>query len=120
MGRYFMHNISHDHVGHHFFSQIPFYHQPYVTAAIKKVLGEDYCYDSTNTLRAIWRNFTQCTFIEDEGDIVFYRDRKGTPMRVMQSGGEVNGGIGVNGSLMGRSLREDVNTTEEDKGPVEL
>jgi len=83
MGRYFLHNISHDHVTHHFFSQIPFYHAPYVTKEIKKVLGDDYCYDRTNTLRALYRNFTKCAFIEDEGDIVFYRNRKGIPTRHM-------------------------------------
>jgi hypothetical protein len=41
-------------------------HTPYATEAIKKVLGDDYCYDSTNTFRALYRNFTQCQFIEDE------------------------------------------------------
>jgi len=81
MGRYFLHNISHDHVAHHFFSQMPFYHTPYATEAIKKVLGEDYCYDRTNTLRALYRNFKQCQFIEDTGNILFYRDAHGVPTR---------------------------------------
>ena len=109
-----MHNISHDHVGHHFFSQVPFYHQPYVTAAIKKVLGDDYCYDSTNTFRAIWRNFSQCSFIEDEGDIVFYRDRKGVPTRVME------GSVGTTLAGVRRNGNAEVNDPEEDRGPVEL
>ena len=76
-GRFFLHNVSHDHIAHHFFSSIPFCessrfwvrvwacvgcllmgfwcvcgcvrvdNQPYVTEAIKGVLGEDYNYDST-------------------------------------------------------------------------
>src|ERR1700731_3033931 len=46
-GRFFLHNVSHDHVAHHFFSMIPFYNQPQVTEAIKKVLKDDYNYDST-------------------------------------------------------------------------
>ncbi|KAF8321133.1 fatty acid desaturase [Clavulina sp. PMI_390] len=87
MGIYFLHNISHHHVAHHFFSQMPFYHTYEATQAIKKVLGDDYCYDSTWTLRAIYRNFTQCMFIEDEGDTVFYRDRKGNPTRRMDGTG---------------------------------
>jgi len=58
-------------------------HTPYATEAIKKVLGEDYCYDRTNTFRALYRNFTQCQFIEDGGDIVFYRDPRGVPTRQM-------------------------------------
>ncbi|KAF8324729.1 fatty acid conjugase, partial [Cantharellus anzutake] len=114
MGRYFLHNISHDHVAHHFFSQIPFYHQPYVTQAIKKVLGDDYCYDGTNTYRSIWRNFTQCQFVEDEGDVVFYRDRKGVPTRVME--GSVGNGVDEH-----EGRRNGINGTKvEDKGPVDL
>ncbi|KAJ8473321.1 hypothetical protein ONZ45_g16338 [Pleurotus djamor] len=46
-GRFFLHNVSHDHIGHHLFSSIPFYNQPEVTELIKKVLKEDYNYDST-------------------------------------------------------------------------
>lgn len=87
MGRYFLHNISHDHVAHHFFSQMPFYHTPVATEAIKKVLGDDYCSDRTNTYRAIYRNFTECQFIEDTGDIVFYRNKQGKPTRRMDGSG---------------------------------
>ena len=83
MGRYFLHNISHDHVAHHFFSRIPFYHAPAVTKAIKEVLGDDYCYDSTNTIRALYRTFTQCIFVDDEGDVVFYRDKRGKAHRYL-------------------------------------
>lgn len=38
-----------------------------VTEALKKVLGEDYNYDSTNTFKALYRSFKECTFIEDTG-----------------------------------------------------
>ncbi|KAF5366888.1 hypothetical protein D9615_010536 [Tricholomella constricta] len=82
-GRFFLHNVSHDHVAHHLFSSIPFYNQPYVTEAIKKVLKEDYNYDSTNTFRALYRTFTQCCFIEDDGDIVFYKNKHGQAARVL-------------------------------------
>jgi hypothetical protein len=41
-------------------------HAPYVTQEIKKILGDDYVYDRTNTFRALYRNFTQCAFIEDQ------------------------------------------------------
>ncbi|PFH48439.1 hypothetical protein AMATHDRAFT_65424 [Amanita thiersii Skay4041] len=80
-GRFFFHNVSHDHIAHHLFSYIPFYNQPQVTEIIKKVLKEDYNYDSTNTFRALWRTFTECCFIEDEGDIVFYKNRHGQATR---------------------------------------
>jgi len=80
-GRFFLHNVSHDHVSHHLFSSIPFYNQPLVTEHIKTVLKENYNYDSTNSFRALYRTFTQCCFIEDDGDIVFYKNRHGDAAR---------------------------------------
>ncbi|KAF5371053.1 hypothetical protein D9757_010314 [Collybiopsis confluens] len=77
IGRLFLYNIATDHVAHHFFSTVPFYNLPEVTKAIKPVLGEYYSHDSTGVLAALWRSFTQCVFIEDEGDIVFYKNRFG-------------------------------------------
>lgn len=76
-------------------------HQPAVTEAIKGVLAENYNYDSTvrlNFLRrtaidvltsaarkitfyALYRSFTECIFIEDEGSIVFYKNRYGVASR---------------------------------------
>ncbi|KIY51777.1 delta-12 fatty acid desaturase [Fistulina hepatica ATCC 64428] len=85
-GRFFLHNVSHDHVAHHLFSSIPFYNQPEVTEAIKKVLKNDYNYDSTNTFRALYRTFSQCCFVEDDGDVVFYKNRDGKAIRVLAEG----------------------------------
>ncbi|KAL4253025.1 Fatty acid desaturase [Abortiporus biennis] len=59
MGRFFFHNVSHDHVAHHFFSQAPFYNQPQITEAIKAILKEDYNYDTTNSFYALYRSFTE-------------------------------------------------------------
>lgn len=36
-----------------------------------------------NTFRALYRTFTECCFIEDKGDIVFYKNRKGEAARVV-------------------------------------
>jgi len=85
-GRFFLHNVSHDHISHHLFSSIPFYNQPEVTECIKKVLKDDYNYDSTNTFRALYRTFTQCCFIEDDGEIIFYKNRDGKASRVLAEG----------------------------------
>lgn len=82
-GRFFLHNVSHDHVAHHLFSSIPFYNQPEVTKILKQVLKDDYNYDSTNTFRALYRTFTQCCFIEDDGEIVFYKNKHGKAARVL-------------------------------------
>ncbi|KAI0320401.1 delta-12 fatty acid desaturase [Amylostereum chailletii] len=80
-GRFFLHNVSHDHIAHHLFSSIPFYNQPRVTEIIRPILGEDYNYDSTNTFRALYRAFTQCCFVEEEEAIAFYRNRRGEAAR---------------------------------------
>jgi omega-6 fatty acid desaturase (delta-12 desaturase) len=81
MGRFFFHNISHDHVAHHFFLRAPFYNGPEITKAVKSVLKENYNYDSTPTFYALYRSFTQCLFIEDEGEIIFYKDKHGVAQR---------------------------------------
>ncbi|TCD62129.1 hypothetical protein EIP91_007304 [Steccherinum ochraceum] len=103
IGRFFFHNVSHDHVAHHFFSGIPFCEEDNslirtvadgkitsttdnleeVTRAIRGVLGDDYNYDSTNSFYALYRSFTQCVFIEDEGDIVFYKNVEGEAQRML-------------------------------------
>ncbi|KAF8635645.1 hypothetical protein AX15_000280 [Amanita polypyramis BW_CC] len=77
VGRFFLHNISSDHLAHHFFASVPFYNLPQVTEAIKPVLGDYYNYDSTPALYALWRSFTNCIFVEDEGNILFFRNRYG-------------------------------------------
>ncbi|PBK76091.1 hypothetical protein ARMSODRAFT_876574 [Armillaria solidipes] len=77
VGRVLLHNISTDHLAHHFFVSVPFYNLPEVTEAIKPVLGEYYNYDSTGVLFALWRSFTQCIFVEDEGDILFFKNQYG-------------------------------------------
>ncbi|OCH90799.1 hypothetical protein OBBRIDRAFT_792897 [Obba rivulosa] len=81
IGRIFWHGIAHDHVAHHFFVSVPFYNLPAVTEAIKPVLGEHYNYDSTPTIYALWRAFTQCVFIEPEGDVVFFKNQQGKALR---------------------------------------
>ncbi|KAF5391131.1 hypothetical protein D9757_003022 [Collybiopsis confluens] len=83
IGRVFFHNVSHNHISHHLFPSIPFYNQPIATEHIKKILKEDYNYDSTNSFRALYRSFVQCQFIEDEGDIVFFKNRKGYANRFL-------------------------------------
>jgi hypothetical protein len=36
----------------------------------------------------LYRSFTQCLFIEDEGDIVFYKNKHGIAARRLQEVGE--------------------------------
>jgi omega-6 fatty acid desaturase (delta-12 desaturase) len=68
------HHITDTHVCHHIFSKMPFYHAQEATQHIKRVLGPYYLKDDTPIARALWRAFTCCRYIEDEGNIVFYKN----------------------------------------------
>jgi omega-6 fatty acid desaturase (delta-12 desaturase) len=70
------HHIVDTHVCHHLFSKMPFYHAQEATEKIREVLGPYYLKDETPIARALWRSFTNCQFIEDEGDVVFYKSEK--------------------------------------------
>lgn len=83
IGRVYFHNVSHDHIGHHLFVSIPFYNQPAVTEKLKTVLGEEYNYDSTNSFYALYRSFSQCLAVSDEGEIVMYQNRLGKTARAI-------------------------------------
>ncbi|KAH8551139.1 delta-12 fatty acid desaturase [Umbelopsis sp. PMI_123] len=68
------HHISDTHVAHHFFSTMPHYHAEEATRHIKKVLGKHYHFDSTPIPLALWRSWRNCRFVEDEGDVVFWKN----------------------------------------------
>lgn len=70
------HHITDTHVCHHLFSKMPFYHAQEATKHIKRVLGPYYLADSTPIARALWRSYSTCQFVEDKGDIVFYKNIK--------------------------------------------
>mmetsp|Transcript_30703 Transcript_30703/g.42035 ORF Transcript_30703/g.42035 Transcript_30703/m.42035 type:complete len:459 (+) Transcript_30703:107-1483(+) len=71
-----LHHISDTHVCHHLFSKMPFYHAQEATEHIKRVLGPYHLKDDTPILHALWRSYSACQFIEDEGDVVFYKNIK--------------------------------------------
>jgi len=54
---------------------------PKITEHMKRVLGDDYSYDSTNVFYAVWRSFRDCVYIEDEGGIVFFKNKRGESQR---------------------------------------
>jgi len=70
------HHIVDTHVCHHLFSKMPFYHAQEASQHIKQVLGKYYMKDDTPIAKALWRSYTACQFIEDSGDIVFYKNIK--------------------------------------------
>jgi len=70
------HHIVDTHVCHHLFSTMPFYHAQEATIAIRNVLGDYYLKDDTPIAKSLYRAFSCCQFIEDSGDIVFYKNKK--------------------------------------------
>ncbi|KAI9025099.1 delta-12-fatty acid desaturase [Phycomyces nitens] len=71
---HFHHHISDTHVAHHFFSTMPHYHGEEATEHIKKALGKHYHYDPTPIAKALANSWTQCRFIEDDGDVRFFKN----------------------------------------------
>lgn len=68
------HHITDTHVCHHIFSKMPFYHAQEATEHIKRVLGPYYLKDDTSIAHALWRSFTCCRYVENDGNIVFYKN----------------------------------------------
>ncbi|KAJ7813125.1 linoleoyl phosphatidylcholine delta-12 acetylenase [Mycena olivaceomarginata] len=93
-GRFFLHDVAHYHVVHHFFPQMPFYHGEAATKYLREILGPHYHRSSEPVFRVLWNNYKLCQFVDDEGDVVFYRDRRGNSRRkysTQQSGEELRG-----------------------------
>ena len=61
------------HVVHHLFSTMPFYHAQEATEAVKKVLGKHYLFDDAHFLSAALVAQRRCRFVEDEGDLVWFK-----------------------------------------------
>lgn len=70
---YTFHHITDTHVCHHIFSTMPFYNASEATEAFKEVLGDFYLKDETPIAKALWRAFSNCQFVEDDGKVVFYK-----------------------------------------------
>jgi hypothetical protein len=48
---------------------------------LRSFIGEHYSHSSKPVFKALWDNYNNCQFVEDEGDILFYKDRKGKASR---------------------------------------
>ena len=69
------HHITDTHVCHHIFSTMPFYNASEATEHFKEILGDYYLKDETPIGRALYRSFSNCQFVEDDGKVVFYKNR---------------------------------------------
>ncbi|KIY67776.1 linoleoyl phosphatidylcholine delta-12 acetylenase [Cylindrobasidium torrendii FP15055 ss-10] len=76
-GRFFLHNVAHDHVAHHFFPKMPFYHGPAATKYLRAFLEDHYRSSDKNPFSALWYSYNECQFVEDDGDVLFYRNKEG-------------------------------------------
>ncbi|KAJ7458120.1 hypothetical protein FB451DRAFT_1406437 [Mycena latifolia] len=52
-------------------------HGAEATEALKAFIGEYYVFSDKPAFQALWDNYNACQFVEDDGDILFYRDKKG-------------------------------------------
>jgi len=67
------HHIGDTHVAHHMFSQMPHYHAQEATKHLKRVLGSYYLEDKTPILKALWNSWTSCHYVENNGEIIYYK-----------------------------------------------
>lgn len=74
---FFFHGISETHVVHHLCSKIPHYHAWDATRALKAKLGSHYHHSDENPWKSLWKCYNECRFVEDEGDVVFFKNSKG-------------------------------------------
>jgi omega-6 fatty acid desaturase (delta-12 desaturase) len=78
------HGISETHVAHHIASKIPHYNAWEAKAALEKRLAQEGISIQGNpgTWSEAYKIFTQCKFIEDEGEVRFYKNAYGKAARV--------------------------------------
>ncbi|KIY48087.1 hypothetical protein FISHEDRAFT_44005 [Fistulina hepatica ATCC 64428] len=76
-GTFFLHNMAHFHVVHHFFPKMPFFNGPEGTKALKALIGEHYHRSENFSFPELYDTFKKCRFVENDGDVVFYRDKLG-------------------------------------------
>ncbi|KAI9626409.1 hypothetical protein H4Q26_017872 [Puccinia striiformis f. sp. tritici PST-130] len=103
---FFFHGIAETHVAHHLCSKIPHYNAWDATAAIKEKLGKHYHQTDENAWLSLWKVYNQCRFVEDEGDVVFWKNAKGQAARRL-------GSPGSKGSVSDSGVEiNDVSTTQ--------
>ncbi|KAG6885732.1 hypothetical protein C0993_010559 [Termitomyces sp. T159_Od127] len=66
-GRFFLHDVAHYHVIHHFFPKMPFYHGREATQHLKAFIGDHYVYSDKPAFQALWEVYNKCQFVENTG-----------------------------------------------------
>jgi omega-6 fatty acid desaturase (delta-12 desaturase) len=71
---FIQHNIGDTHICHHIFSTIPHYHAKEATEAMKPILGKYYKKTDASIISSLYECWTECQFVEDSGDILYYKN----------------------------------------------
>ncbi|KAF9456330.1 hypothetical protein BDZ94DRAFT_1285801 [Collybia nuda] len=72
-GRFFLHDVAHFHVVHH--------HGEEATKYLKEIIGDNYHQSNAPVFSTLWNNYHACRFVENGGDVLFYRNGKGRAAR---------------------------------------
>ncbi|CEL56888.1 omega-6 fatty acid desaturase (delta-12 desaturase) [Rhizoctonia solani AG-1 IB] len=99
LGATLTHGISETHVLHHVCSKIPHYHAWEASRHLKARLARaGYSHEGRpGTWGEVYRVWKECRFIEDEGDVVFYKNARGFAARqaVFANEGMSDSGVDV-------------------------
>ncbi|KAI0353746.1 linoleoyl phosphatidylcholine delta-12 acetylenase [Trametes cingulata] len=76
-GRFFLYDVAHYHVIHHFFPRMPWYNGEEATKYLREAIGPYYLRSGKPVFEALWDSYNFCQFVDDEGDVVYYRNREG-------------------------------------------
>lgn len=96
LGAFILHGICETHVSHHVCSRIPHYNAWEATEALKSVLGEHYQKSDDNMYTSLLNNYRDCKFVEDEGQILVYKNKLGKSKTKVVC--DADSGVDVNGS----------------------
>jgi len=78
---FFTHSIANSHVAHHISSRIPHYHAPEATEHLKTLLGDHYMFSNEHWTVSLYKTYRACRFVDDDGDVVFFRNSSGKAVR---------------------------------------
>ncbi|KAL8283202.1 hypothetical protein RQP46_005980 [Phenoliferia psychrophenolica] len=81
IGPYILHGICETHVSHHIASKIPHYNAWEATEALKQLLGPHYLHTDENMFVSLWESARRCRFVDEDEEIVFYKDAYGNVAR---------------------------------------
>lgn len=74
---------------------MPHYHAWEATEALKARLGQHYQYNSENAFVSLWKNMTQCKYVEENDSVAFYRNNSGLPRATVSKDSAYDSGLAM-------------------------